>query len=139
MERSDELAALTVRLYQAVEVGDTAAVERHVSRRTEALFIGTDPTEWWEGAAAFLAAMRTQAAAIGGQVRLRPGQLRAYREGDVGWVVDDGPTLRFPDGGELRARHTLLYPGEHGEWRLVHEHVSFGVPNEAVLQQGAAA
>ena len=139
MERSDELAALTVRLYQAVEAGDAATVERHVSRRAEALFIGTDPAEWWEGAGTFLAAMRAQAEAVGGQVRLAPGQLRAHREGDVGWVVDDGPTLRFPDGNEVRARHTLLYRREDGEWRLVHEHVSFGVPNEAVLGQGVAA
>jgi hypothetical protein len=77
--------------YQAVEAGDTAAVERQVSRRTEALFIGTDPAEWWEGAGPFLAAMRAQAEVIGSQ------------------------------------------------WRLVHEHASFGVPNVAVLRQGVAA
>ena len=139
MERSDELAAVTLELYRAIEAGDTAAVERRVSGRAEALFIGTDPAEWWEGAEAFMAAMRAQAEAIGGQIRLAPGRLRAYREGDVGWVVDDGPTLRFPDGNELRARHTLLYRREDGEWRLVHEHVSFGVPNEAVLGQDVAA
>jgi ketosteroid isomerase-like protein len=139
MERSDELAALTVELYRAVEAGDTAAVERRISRRAEALFIGTDPDEWWEGAGPFMAAMRAQADAIGGQLRLTPGQLRAYREGEVGWVVDDGPTLRFPDGNEVRARHTLLYRREDGDWRLVHEHVSFGLPNEAVLRQGVTA
>ena len=86
-----------------------------------------------------MAATRAQAEAIGGQVRLTPGRVRAYREGDVGWSVDDGPTLRFPDGDEVRARHTLICRREDGEWRLVHERVSFGVPNEAVLGQGAAA
>ena len=139
MEQADELAALTRRLYRAVEAGDTATVDRHVSGRPDALFIGTDPAEWWEGAGPFLAAMRGQAEAIGGQIRLTTGQLRAYREGDVGWVIDDGPTLRFPDGNEVRARHSLIYRREDGEWRLVHEHISFGVPNEAVLRQAVAA
>jgi hypothetical protein len=50
-----------------------------------------------------------------------------------------GQTLRFPEGNEVRARHTLLYRREDGQWRLVHEHVSFGVPNEAVLHRSVAA
>jgi ketosteroid isomerase-like protein len=44
------------------------------------------------------------------------------------------PTMERSD-----ASHTVLYRREDGEWRLVHEHVSFGVPNEAVLGQGVAA
>jgi hypothetical protein len=43
MEQSAELRDLTIRLYKAVETGDAATVERHLSRRPEALFIGTDP------------------------------------------------------------------------------------------------
>jgi ketosteroid isomerase-like protein len=133
MEQSDELVALTRRLYRAVEAGDTAAVERHVSQRPDALFIGTDPGEWWQGAGPFLAALRAQAEAIGGRIRITPGELRSHREGDLGWVVDDGPTFRFPDGNAVRARHTLLYRREDGAWRLVHEHASFGVPNATVI------
>lgn len=139
MEQSAELRDLTIRLYKAVETGDAATVERHLSRRPEALFIGTDPGEWWEGAEPFLQAMQAQAEAMGGQIQLVPGQVRAYREGSVGWAIDNGPTFRLPDGKEVTGRHTLVYHQEDGEWKLVHEHASFGVPNEAALGEDVTA
>jgi hypothetical protein len=79
MEPSAELRDLTLRLYRAVERGDAAFLERHVSRQEGVLLIGTDPDEWWEGLELLLA-----------------GQLQAYREGTVGWVIDRGPPLRLP-------------------------------------------
>ena len=49
MERSDELRDLTLRIYEATATGDLSFVERHVSRQEGAVFVGTDPNEWWEG------------------------------------------------------------------------------------------
>lgn len=68
---------MTLRFYQAVERGDAVFLAELASRRKEALFIGIDPDEWWEGAETFLRAMRAQAEAMGGQIRIIPGQLQA--------------------------------------------------------------
>jgi hypothetical protein len=46
MELSDELRALMVRFYEAVNDGDFSFVERYVSRQEGAVFVGTDPGEW---------------------------------------------------------------------------------------------
>ena len=110
MEQYGELRELTRRFYEAVARGDEAFLKRLVSRREGALFIGTDANEWWEGSESFLRAMRAQAEALGGNLHIVPGQLQAYREGTLGWVVDRGPTLRLPNGTEVPCRHTLVFP-----------------------------
>jgi hypothetical protein len=66
MEHSDELRDLTKRLYEAEATGDLAFIERHFSRQEGAVYIGSDPNEWWEGFEAFVDAMRAQSDAIGG-------------------------------------------------------------------------
>jgi hypothetical protein len=73
MEHSDELRDLTKRLYEAEATGDLAIIERHFSRQEGAVYIGSDPNEWWEGFEAFVDAMRAQSDAIGGmQLRTTP-------------------------------------------------------------------
>jgi hypothetical protein len=56
MEQSDELRDLMLRFYEAVNAGDLSLVERHVSRQEGAVFVGTDPNEWWEGYETFVEA-----------------------------------------------------------------------------------
>ena len=133
MEQYGELRDLTRRYYEAVARGDAALLKRLVSRREGAQFIGTDPDEWWEGSESFLRALRAQAEALGGNVQIVPGQLQAYREGTLGWVVDRGATFRLPGGTDIPCRHTLVFHQEYGEWKLVHQHASIGVRNEEVL------
>jgi hypothetical protein len=65
MEQSDELRDLTLRFYEATASGDLSFVERYVSRQEGAVFVGTDPNEWWEGFEAFVEAMRAQSEAMG--------------------------------------------------------------------------
>ncbi len=139
MEQYGELRELTRRFYEAVARGDDAFLKRLVSRREGALFIGTDPDEWWEGSESFLGALRAQAEALGGNLQIVPGQLHAYREGTLGWVVNRGTTLRFPDGTEIPSRHTFVVHQEYGEWKLIHQHASVGVRNEEALGEGGAA
>ncbi len=139
MEQYGELRELTRRFYEAVARGDDGFLKRLVSRREGVLFIGTDPDEWWEGSESFLRAMRAQAEALGGNLQIVPGQLQAYREGTLGWVVDRGPTLRLPNGTEVPCRHTLVFHQEYGEWKLVHQHASIGVRNEEVLGEDGTA
>jgi len=55
-----------------------------------------------------------------------------YEEGSTGWVVDQ-PTFRFPDGSAMRTRLTAVWRQEDGVWKLVHMHVSVGVPDDEVV------
>ena len=132
MEHSDELRDLTLRFYEALNDGDFSFLERYISRQEGAVFVGTDPNEWWEGSDAFVEEMRAQSEAMGGMQAV-PGQLQAYHEGNVGWAVDRGALFRLPDGTEVPFRNTLVYVQEDGEWKLVHAHTSMGVRNEEVL------
>jgi ketosteroid isomerase-like protein len=134
MERSDELKDLTLRYYEAVATGELSFFERHVSRQEGAVFVGTDPGEVWEGFEAILEALRAQAEAMGGGgLEIVPGQMRACREGNVGWVIDLGSSFRLPDGTEIPVRSTVIFHREEGEWKSVHGHSSIGVGNEELF------
>jgi adenylate cyclase len=134
MEQSDELRDLTLRFYEATTTGDLSFFDRYVSRQEEAMFLGTDPNEWWEGFEALREAMRAQSEAMGG-MQIVAGQLQAYREGGVGWVIDRDASFRLPDGREIPFRSTLVFRREDGEWKLVHLHSSIGVSNEEMFGQ----
>ena len=138
MEYSDELRDLTLRFYEATVAGDLTFFDRHVSRQEGTMFVGTDPGEWWEGFEALREAMRAQSEAMGG-MQIVPGQLRAYSEGNVGWVIDRDASFRVPDGPEIPFRSTVVFHREDGEWKLVHLHSSIGVKNEEMFGEDATA
>ena len=138
MEHSDELRDLTRRFYEAATTGDLSFVDRHVSRQEGAVFVGTDPGEWWEGFGALREATRAQSEELGG-MQIVPGRLQAYREGSVGWVIDRDPTFRLADGTQIPFRSTLIFRREDGEWRLVHLHSSLGVSNEEMFGEDVAS
>ena len=84
MEEADELRELTRRFYESATTGNLSFVERHVSRLEDAVFLGTDPREWWEGIDVLREVLRTQAEEWGGVQMLPARTSRAYREGTVG-------------------------------------------------------
>jgi hypothetical protein len=140
MEQSDELRDLTLRFYEAITTGDLSFLERYLSRQDGAAFVGTDPNEWWEGFEAFVEAMRAQAEAIGGSgLQIVLGQLRAYRQGNVGWTIDRDASFRLPDGTEIPFRNSAVYLQEEGEWKLIHAHTSIGVRNEELFGEDVTA
>jgi SnoaL-like domain len=140
VEQSDELRDLTLRIYEATTTGDLSVVERHVSRQQGAVFVGTDPNERWEGFGAFVEAMQAQAEAMGGSgLQIVPGQLRAYREGNVGRAIDRDALFRLPDGAEIPFRNSCIYLQEDGEWKAVHLHASIGVRNEEIFGEDVTA
>jgi adenylate cyclase len=127
VQESPELIALVERMYAAQAAGDVDWLATHLSTAEGALTIGTDPAEWWEGAQVrdrWLAQM----AAGTGEARLTATRLRAFEQGDVGWVADE-PRIELPDGTALTMRATAVFHREDGEWRLVQGHSSLGVPN----------
>lgn len=131
MERSPELEDLTRKLYDAVSSADAAFFERYLSRGESCVVIGTAPDEWWEDYAAALDPIRKQMASAGDRVKLVAGNVRAYREGKVGWVADL-PTLKLGSVAAL-CRHTSVFVCEEGEWRIVQHHFSIGVSNDDVF------
>ena len=64
-------------------------------------------------------------------VAFRPGKkLCAFEEGTVGWGADQLDVV-LPDAERttIPARATAVFHQEAGEWKMVHIHVSFGVPD----------
>lgn len=135
MERSAELEQVTRALYDAVSKGDISFFERHLSRGESCVVIGTAPGEWWDDSLSALEAMGEQMVAVGDAVDLVAGDLRAYREGNVGWVADR-PTFSLA-GVDVACRHTSVFVREDGEWRIVQHHFSIGVANEHVFGEEA--
>ncbi len=131
MERSPELEDLTRRLYDAVSCADARFFERYLSRSDSCVIIGTAPGEWWEDYSAALDPIRKQMASVGDAVELVAGDVRAYREGEVGWVADQ-PTLKLGSVAAL-CRHTSVFVREGSEWRIVQHHFSIGVLNDDVF------
>src|SRR4051794_11422040 len=107
MEHSDELRDLTLRLYEAEASGDLSFIERNLSRQEGAVYVGSDPNDWWEGFEVFLEALRAESEALGG-MQIVAGQLQAYREGNVGWSIDRDALFRLPDGTEIPFRNTYV-------------------------------
>ncbi len=138
MEPSDELRDLTLRLYEAEATGDLSFIERHVSRQEGAVYVGSDPNEWWEDLETFVEAMRAQSEAMGG-MQIVAGQLQAYREGSVGWSIDRDALFRLPDGTEIPFRNTCVFLQEDAEWKAVHLHASIGVRNEEMFGEDVTA
>ena len=133
MEPSTELKELVLRTYVAMGNGDTTFYDHHLSHQEGVLIIGSDPNEWWTGYDTITQVFKAQMREMGG-VSCLPGDPQAYRIGDVGWVADR-PRFRLPDGTELPVRMSIVFVKEDGAWKVTHQHISIGVPNEQIVGQ----
>jgi len=133
MEPSSELKELVLRTYEAMGNGDTSFYDHHLSHQDGVLIIGSDPNEWWIGYDTITQIFKAQMREMGG-VSCLPGDPQAYRMGDVGWVADC-PRFRLPDGTELPVRMSIVFVKEDGAWKVTHQHISIGVPNEQIVGQ----
>jgi ketosteroid isomerase-like protein len=131
MRQSSELRELVLRTYAAVAGGDMAFYDRHLSRREGVLIIGSDPNEWWAGSETIKRVFEAQQQETGGICVVGSDPL-AYSEGNVGWVADR-PSFRLPDGTHIPFRSTIVFEKEGDTWKIVHQHISIGVPNESVV------
>jgi hypothetical protein len=131
MERAPELEEIIAGWFEAAAAVDGSWADRHVSRDPDALLVGTDPNEWFQGARVgeFL---KGEAEAMSGSVEISPGEPVAYREGDVGWGITR-PTLTLPDGRSVNPRWSAVFHRENGDWKAVQIHASVGIPNEQLL------
>ena len=134
MNQSDELRDLALKWYESVSSGDlVSAVESFFSRQDGVLSIGTDPNEWWEGYGNIIESRKQM-----GAFQVKAGDLKAYCEGTVGWVADR-MTFKGSDGTEIPFRLTAVFHKENGQWKVVQQHVSVGVPNEELQRYAVEA
>jgi hypothetical protein len=131
MEQSPELQEIIAGWFESAARGDGSWVDRHVSRDPAALLVGTDPNEWLQGerVGEFL---KGEAEAMGGTVKISPGEPVAFSEGNFGWGITR-PTLTLPDGRTITPRWSAVFRREDGEWKAVQIHASVGIPNEQLL------
>jgi SnoaL-like domain len=127
MEQSAKVRETMLRFYDRLSAGDVESFDELVSREPATLVIGTAPGE----RANDRAGLRFGFEAEG--VRIEAGDPLGYEEGSMGWVVDE-PTFFFPDGSGMHTRLTAVMRWEDGRWKLVHMHVSVGVPDEEVVE-----
>lgn len=131
MEPSPELKELYIRSCEAQSSGDYSFFERHFSQKNGVLAIGTDPAEWWAGYAAITRVFKAQLKEMGG-LQVLADTPQAYSDGSVGWVAGQ-PTVKFPDGREVRVRLTAVFQKEHNDWKIVQWHASTGISNEDLV------
>ncbi len=126
MEVSTVVRDAVLGFYEGVT---SKAVERFddiVSAEDATLVIGTAPGEWVTERPRLRFGFETEGITlVGGPTPT------AYREGSMGWFVDE-PWFGFPDGGGMRTRVTAVVREEAGRWKIVHMHFSVGVPDEEV-------
>lgn len=87
------------------------------------LVTGTHAEEWAVGKEAVEAVFRDEL----GRFRLVVDDLRAWEQGDVGWIAAQ---MRYVhEDGEAQARATGVALHDHGAWRFVQLHAHI-VPDE---------
>ena len=128
MQASIEVLETMLRFYERLSAKDIASFERLVSTDPSTLVIGTAPGEWVTERDRLRFGFEVE-----GMSLVKGSSPAAYASGEVGWFVDE-PTYTFPDGSRMQTRQTAILQREDGEWRIVHMHVSVGVPDEEVVE-----
>jgi hypothetical protein len=128
MQPSDGVRDAMLRFMDRLSSSDVASFDSIVSSDPAALVIGTAPGEW---------VVERDRMRFGFEVEgvtMRPGERpMGWELGDAGWFVDE-PTMTYPDGSSIRTRLSSFFQREDGAWKLVHMHVSVGVPDDEVIE-----
>jgi hypothetical protein len=134
MRRSAEVRDTLLRFYEVFPAGDLEGFAQIITHEDEGVVvIGTDPAQWTEGREQWLAAREAVVHEMEG-LRFEAGEEpHGYEEGSMGWVADR-PRAVLPDGDAISTRLTGVVRQEGGKWRLVHIHISVGVPDEEVVE-----
>jgi hypothetical protein len=127
VQQSEEVREAMLRFCDRLSAGDVASFDELVSQESATLIIGTAPGEWVTERDRMRFGFETEG------VRLEAKDPVGYEEGSLGWVVDQ-PAFVFPDGSVMQTRLTAVMHQEEGRWKLVHMHVSVGVPDEQVVE-----
>lgn len=128
MDESKAVRDAVLEFYKGVTTKATERFDEIVSAEPATLVIGTAPGEWVTERRRLRFGFETEG------LTLEPGpRPTGYREGTMGWFVDE-PWFGFPGGGGMRTRLTAVVREEDGRWKIVHAHFSVGVPDAAVQE-----
>jgi hypothetical protein len=128
VEISNDVRDAMLRFMDRLSAGDVASFDSIVSADPATLVIGTAPGEWVTERDRLRFGFEAEG------VGMAPGpNPTGYANGDSGFYVDE-PTMSLPDGSQIRTRLTSVLQREDGAWKLVHMHVSVGVPDEEVVE-----
>jgi hypothetical protein len=129
MTPSSEILETMLELYRHMLAGESDAANALISTDPATLLIGS-AGEWVDDQSVMRGTYQvdTEGLIVGDHPV-------AYANGDVGWFADQ-PSWRFADGSEAQMRMTAVLQREADGWRMVHSHLSIGVPdNECVMLQ----
>ncbi|HEX6222674.1 MAG TPA: nuclear transport factor 2 family protein, partial [Acidimicrobiia bacterium] len=127
MERSPEIEAIVRRLWSARTRGDREIIDGLWSRSEHLLIIGSDESEWIEGAEESLVVAGTQI----NEWLIEDSKLKrvvAYEAGSVGWAASEEERTS-PNGRTSIFRRTMVFVLEAGSWKIIQSHFSAPVPN----------
>ncbi len=131
LERSPEIEQLIRDTNAAMNRSDFDLIERQTSSDPCVLSIGSDATEWAEGHDEIMRLLRDFSPGGDTDMSASLDDVKAFREGNVGWVAARGSFE--VDGKRIPVRLTGVAHQEDGEWKAVQTHASIGVPNEHML------
>jgi|SRR5919109_3185286 hypothetical protein len=127
MKPSADVAQTMSRFYERLSAKDVASFDQIVSSDPAALVIGTAPGEW----VTERDRLRFGFEAEGLSIEAGPSPA-GWENGETGFFVDE-PVYGFPGGARMKTRLSSVLQREDGDWRIVHMHVSVGVPDEEVI------
>jgi ketosteroid isomerase-like protein len=130
MQSSAELQEMVQHFFESMAAKNAAAIMATCSAEPGVLFIGSAPSEWMENLAALEPMVQASAANSSGKIP--PDlQIQAMQEGTMGWSAFRY-TARLPNNSTVLLRGTAVYHQEGGTWKIVHSHISVGIPDELI-------
>ncbi len=130
-ESSPEIEQVLRDTVDALARSELGEIGRLTSRDACLVGIGSDPTEWTEGYDDLMQLMRDSTPDAGLGVTVGLDDVKAFREGSVGWVAGHG--YFEMEGKRVPVRITAVFHPEDGDWKAVQIHTSIGVPNDRML------
>jgi ketosteroid isomerase-like protein len=125
---AEDVGAAMAEMIDALNAGDAGRLSALLSRRPDAVHIGTDPDEWQTSKEVL------DEVAVGGasDIQVVADDLDVHILGDVAWVEGRG---RFTSrsGGQRPIRMTGVLVRERGGWTMAQSHASIGVPNADIF------
>jgi hypothetical protein len=129
MTPSKEILETMLELYRHMLAGESDAANALISTDPATLLIGS-AGEWVDDQSVMRGTYQVDTEGL-----IAGDHPVAYANGDVGWFADQ-PSWRFADGSEAQMRMSAVLQREADGWRMVHSHLSVGVPdNECVMLQ----
>jgi uncharacterized protein (TIGR02246 family) len=131
IESAPDIEKVVKESYDAYQRRDASPLDEIWSKDDSVIVLGTAPGERWEGHTAIVEGLGKEMGQRTDAQRSRMDNVRAYREGDVGWAVTEGAFI-VGDGAEIATRGSAVLHREDGRWKFVQWTFSVLVPDAAI-------